>query len=92
METEVAMLKKLFCYLIWDLLDLPALANGASVFGSDARALHGAIGESGQWADRADGVSDLVLPCQTAPADGGSVTKKAPGWGPSALSSITSSR
>ncbi len=46
------MLKKLTPYLTWAVLALPALAIVSTLFGSDARAFHHAIGESGQWAVR----------------------------------------
>ena len=46
------MLKKLTPYLTWAVLALPALAIVTSLFGADPRALHGAVGESGQWAVR----------------------------------------
>lgn len=46
------MLQRLFPYLTWGLLALPALAIVTSLFGTDPRAIHGAVGESGQWAVR----------------------------------------
>jgi sulfoxide reductase heme-binding subunit YedZ len=46
------MLKKLAPYLTWAVLALPALAIVSSLMGTDSRALHHAVGESGQWAVR----------------------------------------
>lgn len=46
------MLKKLSPYLSWAVMALPALAIVATLMGSDARAVHHAVGESGEWAAR----------------------------------------
>lgn len=46
------MLKRLFPYLTWAVLTLPALAIVTQLSGTDPRALHGAVGQSGEWAVR----------------------------------------
>lgn len=46
------MLKKLTPYLSWAVMALPALAIVTTMMGSDARAIHHAVGESGEWAAR----------------------------------------
>lgn len=46
------MLKKIAPYAAWAVMALPALAIVATMLGSDPRALHHAVGESGEWAAR----------------------------------------
>lgn len=46
------MLKRLFPYLTWAVLTLPALAIVTQLSGTDPRSLHGAVGQSGEWAVR----------------------------------------
>jgi methionine sulfoxide reductase heme-binding subunit len=46
------MLKRFSPYLIWAVLALPALSIVTSMFGTDTRALHHAVGASGEWAAR----------------------------------------
>ena len=46
------MLKRLSPLFAWAVMALPALAILSTLMGSDARAIHHAVGESGEWAAR----------------------------------------
>lgn len=46
------MLKKLTPVVLWAVLAIPAFVIVTSLFGTDSRALHHAIGEAGQWSVR----------------------------------------